>query len=244
MVDDARPLPPWVRLVVQVGGRERCWLRGASGWSRSARSAPPGLVLATVACCNAVNMVDGQDGLAAGLGAIAALGLAAVLDREASRPPSPWRWRGRWLGFLVWNRPTARIFLGDGGAYAVGVLLAASAAQATSARVARPARGGGVPRRVRLRARVDDRSASRIVRAHGPRGSRPLVRSDRGAGGLAGVGHARDVGLGRRRPRSSRIAVVRTTVVPALLVIVVALVVTIVLDWRFLPRAPSSKGDR
>jgi UDP-N-acetylmuramyl pentapeptide phosphotransferase/UDP-N-acetylglucosamine-1-phosphate transferase len=27
------------------------------------------------------------------------------------------------LGFLVWNRPPARVFLGDGGAYAVGGLL-------------------------------------------------------------------------------------------------------------------------
>ena len=32
----------------------------------------------------------------------------------------------------MWNRPPARIFLGDGGAYAVGVLLAASASQITS----------------------------------------------------------------------------------------------------------------
>ncbi len=91
------------------------------------------LVLATVACCNAVNMVDGQDGLAAGLGAIAALGLAAVLAAGAFATALPLALAGALAGFLVWNRPPARIFLGDGGAYAVGVLLAASAAQATSA---------------------------------------------------------------------------------------------------------------
>jgi UDP-GlcNAc:undecaprenyl-phosphate GlcNAc-1-phosphate transferase len=90
------------------------------------------LVLAVVACCNAVNMIDGQDGLAAGLGAIAALGLAGVLAVSGLTATLPLAVTGALMGFLVWNRPPARVFLGDGGAYAVGVLLAASAAQATA----------------------------------------------------------------------------------------------------------------
>ena len=90
-------------------------------------------MLATVACCNAVNMVDGQDGLAAGLGAVAALGLAGVLASTGFADALPLALGGALLGFLVWNRPPARVFLGDGGAYAVGVLLAASAAQASNA---------------------------------------------------------------------------------------------------------------
>jgi UDP-GlcNAc:undecaprenyl-phosphate/decaprenyl-phosphate GlcNAc-1-phosphate transferase len=131
MVDDARPLPPWVRLVVQVAagavlaaGGSRLQPFGALG--------APGLILATVACCNAVNMVDGQDGLAAGLGAIAALGIAGVLAASGLEAALPLAVAGALIGFLAWNRPPARVFLGDGGAYAVGVLLTASAAQATA----------------------------------------------------------------------------------------------------------------
>ena len=90
------------------------------------------MVIATVACCNAVNMMDGQDGLAGGLGAIASLGLAGVVATVGVSTLLPLALAGGLLGFLVWNRPPARVFLGDGGAYAVGVFLAASTAQATA----------------------------------------------------------------------------------------------------------------
>lgn len=129
LADDVRPLPPWVRLAVQSTAGAILVLGGL-------RLAPFGvagglaLVLTTVVCCNAVNLVDGQDGLAAGLGAIAALGLAGVLV-GGTGAAVPLATAGALVGFLVWNRPPARVFLGDAGAYALGVLLAASAAQAT-----------------------------------------------------------------------------------------------------------------
>jgi len=132
LIDDVRPLPVWVRLVVQaaaggllVAGGLRLEPLGALGGA--------GVVLATVACCNAVNMVDGQDGLASGLGAIAALGVAVVLASTGFAGALPLAVSGALLGFLVWNRPPARVFLGDGGVYVVGVLLAASAGQASMA---------------------------------------------------------------------------------------------------------------
>ena len=132
LLDDIRPLPAWVRLVVQaaaggllVAGGLRLEPFGALGAA--------GLVIATVACCNAVNMLDGQDGLAAGLGVCAALGIAGVLASTGFAAELPLALGGALLGFLVWNRPPARVFLGDGGAYAVGVLLAASAGQASDA---------------------------------------------------------------------------------------------------------------
>ncbi len=86
------------------------------------------VILLTVGACNAVNMVDGQDGLAAGTGALAALALAAVLATSGHTADLPLATAGALLGFLRWNRPPARVFLGDGGAYAVGVLLVVSAA--------------------------------------------------------------------------------------------------------------------
>lgn len=132
LLDDLRSLPPWSRLVAQAaaGG-----LLVAGGFRLEPFGAFGGivLVLATVACSNAVNMLDGQDGLAAGLAAVAAFGLAGVLAAEGSAAATPIVLGGALAGFLVWNRPPARVFLGDGGAYAVGVLLAASGAQATEA---------------------------------------------------------------------------------------------------------------
>jgi UDP-GlcNAc:undecaprenyl-phosphate/decaprenyl-phosphate GlcNAc-1-phosphate transferase len=132
LIDDVRPLPVWMRLAVQaaaggllVAGGLRLEPLGALGGV--------GLVLATVACCNAVNMLDGQDGLVSGLGACAALGIAGVLASTGFAGALPLALAGALLGFLMWNRPPARVFLGDGGAYVVGVLLAASAGQASIA---------------------------------------------------------------------------------------------------------------
>jgi UDP-GlcNAc:undecaprenyl-phosphate/decaprenyl-phosphate GlcNAc-1-phosphate transferase len=128
LADDIRPLPPWVRLVVQSGAGVLLVLGGL-------RLTPLGvvgalaLVFTTVVCCNAVNMIDGQDGLASGLGAAAALGLAGVLAADGAAALLPLATAGALVGFLVWNRPPARVFLGDAGAYALGVLLAASVAQ-------------------------------------------------------------------------------------------------------------------
>jgi UDP-GlcNAc:undecaprenyl-phosphate GlcNAc-1-phosphate transferase len=131
MVDDARTLPPWIRLVVQTAAGALLVAGGLRlvplGWFGG-----PALVLVTVACCNAVNMIDGQDGLAGGLGAAAALGLAGVLASFGHSAALPLAVAGALVGFVIWNRPPARVFLGDGGAYAVGVLLAASASLATA----------------------------------------------------------------------------------------------------------------
>ena len=40
---------------------------------------------------------------------------------------------GALVGFLAWNLPPARVFLGNGGAYGLGALLTVLAAQATPA---------------------------------------------------------------------------------------------------------------
>jgi UDP-GlcNAc:undecaprenyl-phosphate GlcNAc-1-phosphate transferase len=82
--------------------------------------------LATVAFAivllNAVNLLDGLDGLASGVVAVAAVGFALVHDGSART--LAWALAGALLGFLVWNRPPARIYLGDGGSYLLGTALA------------------------------------------------------------------------------------------------------------------------
>jgi UDP-GlcNAc:undecaprenyl-phosphate GlcNAc-1-phosphate transferase len=123
IVDDARPLPPWVRLAAQAG-------IGGLLVTGGLRLGPAGLVgavavIATVlACTNAVNLMDGQDGLAGGLAAIAGVGLAFLLPGGTAGEALGLATAGAATAFLLWNRPPARIFLGDGGAYVLGTLLA------------------------------------------------------------------------------------------------------------------------
>jgi UDP-GlcNAc:undecaprenyl-phosphate/decaprenyl-phosphate GlcNAc-1-phosphate transferase len=129
LIDDARPLPPSLRVALLAGA-------GAMLIAWAPRLPLPGavaaiaLVLLLLACANAVNLIDGQDGLAGGLAAIAALGLVVLAVRAGGWPDGELglALAGALTGFLVWNRPPARIFLGNSGAYAVGALLAVLAA--------------------------------------------------------------------------------------------------------------------
>jgi UDP-GlcNAc:undecaprenyl-phosphate GlcNAc-1-phosphate transferase len=77
--------------------------------------------VAVVALLNAVNLLDGQDGLAACVGIVSALGFALLGGDAAAFGAAL---AGGLAGFLVFNRPPARIYLGDGGAYLVGTALA------------------------------------------------------------------------------------------------------------------------
>lgn len=232
-IDDVRPLPVWARLVVQAGaggllvaGGLRLEPLGALGGA--------GLVLATVACCNAVNMIDGQDGLASGLGAIAALSLAGVLASAGFAGALPLAVAGALLGFLLWNRPPARAFLGDSGAYVVGVLLAASAGQASMAGWHGVLAAGAclgvfayelvstVARRTisRASAALGDRAHSydRLAARLGSRTGSTLVMWTLGAiSGLIGI------------------AVVRMDPVPGLVLVVAVAAFTGLLDVRLIP---------
>ncbi|MCB0333018.1 MAG: undecaprenyl/decaprenyl-phosphate alpha-N-acetylglucosaminyl 1-phosphate transferase, partial [Bdellovibrionales bacterium] len=87
-------------------------------------------VLATilwhVAIINAFNLIDGHDGVATGLGAIAALGIGGTfvyrnLPLEALLLCG---FIGACLGFLRYNYPPASIFLGDSGSMFLGFFLA------------------------------------------------------------------------------------------------------------------------
>jgi len=75
---------------------------------------------------NALNLIDGLDGLAAGVSAIVALVLLVVgLKREAALTAFLGAGiAGGCLGFLRYNFPPARIFMGDAGSMLLGFLLA------------------------------------------------------------------------------------------------------------------------
>jgi UDP-GlcNAc:undecaprenyl-phosphate GlcNAc-1-phosphate transferase len=83
-----------------------------------------------VGVANAFNCLDSSDGMAAGTAAVAGLalaGLAALTGRPAVTVAAA-SVAGAAVGFLRYNFPPARIFLGDAGSLMLGFLLAGTAA--------------------------------------------------------------------------------------------------------------------
>ena len=95
----------------------------------------------TVALMNAINFVDGLDGLAAGLGMIAGgailiFSLTVLHDQGgavSAYPPAIMAAGlvGMCLGFLPHNFEPSRIFMGDSGSLLIGLLLAAASTSAS-----------------------------------------------------------------------------------------------------------------
>lgn len=83
-------------------------------------------VVAVAGATNAVNIIDGFNGLASMCAVMMLLAIAAVAwqvgDRELLAA-AVWI-AAAVLGFFFWNFPGGRIFLGDGGAYCLGFLIA------------------------------------------------------------------------------------------------------------------------
>ncbi|RVW05928.1 glycosyltransferase family 4 protein [Rhodococcus spongiicola] len=98
-------------------------------------------VAVTVVMINAMNFVDGLDGLAAGLGLIASLAICAFSvgllhdqgGAASAYPPAmiAAALAGACLGFLPHNFQPARIFMGDSGSMLIGLTLAAVSTSAS-----------------------------------------------------------------------------------------------------------------
>jgi UDP-N-acetylmuramyl pentapeptide phosphotransferase/UDP-N-acetylglucosamine-1-phosphate transferase len=75
---------------------------------------------------NAFNLIDGYNGLAGGFAVIvlAAIAWVAAQVGDGFILTTALILIGALLGFLAWNWPAGRIFLGDGGAYLLGFILA------------------------------------------------------------------------------------------------------------------------
>lgn len=82
--------------------------------------------VAVAGVANAFNIIDGYNGLSGVVAIISLLGLAYVADKVGDREIliGALSLVGAIAGFLVWNYPNGLIFLGDGGAYFIGFLLA------------------------------------------------------------------------------------------------------------------------
>ncbi|BAW31283.1 predicted phospho-N-acetylmuramoyl-pentapeptide-transferase [Methanothermobacter sp. MT-2] len=82
----------------------------------------PLVIFGVIGAINAVNLIDGMDGMAAGIIAIASLSCAIFLYLN-SRSVEAMTFivlAGSSLGFLVFNRYPASIFMGDTGSFALG----------------------------------------------------------------------------------------------------------------------------
>jgi len=167
VADDVRSRAPAFRIAgaVVVGA--------AAGWAVPV-PIPLGAAVTAVAVVgllNAVNLLDGLDGLAAGVALATAVGFAAI-GGDARTPALALA--GALAGFLAFNRPPARIYLGDGGAYLTGTALALLAALLLDSRDM-VATWTAVPLLVAVPVADTLVAIVRRARAH-----RPLLAGDRG----------------------------------------------------------------
>ncbi|NJK91179.1 MAG: undecaprenyl/decaprenyl-phosphate alpha-N-acetylglucosaminyl 1-phosphate transferase [Blastochloris sp.] len=91
-------------------------------------------ILWLVTVPNLINLIDGVDGVASGLGLFLFLTLGFV-GWSAGQLEVTWicfALAGALLGFLCFNFPPAKIFLGDGGAYLIGFAVAAISLQSAN----------------------------------------------------------------------------------------------------------------
>lgn len=130
--DDLQSLPAWARLLIQagvataitvlIGGLERLPLPAPLDFPLG----PIGLpltVLWLVGVMNFFNFMDGIDGLAGGQALASCAGVViAGWSPDASRVS--WIVAGAAVGFLLYNWPPAKVFLGDVGSMPVGFALA------------------------------------------------------------------------------------------------------------------------
>ena len=98
-----------------------------SGWSLTyIWISLPLTVLAVAGIANAVNIIDGFNGLASvvTICMLLSLGYVAMQVNDMFVLVVALMVAGAIAGFLVWNYPAGLIFLGDGGAYFIGFMLA------------------------------------------------------------------------------------------------------------------------
>ena len=135
-LDDLKALGARTKLVGQLGSAIILYALGVSidflsnpfgegsihlGWLSL-----PLTLMWLVAIPNIVNLIDGMDGLATGFGLFICLTLAFV-GHVSDQPDVVYAcivMAGALGGFLIFNFPPAKIFLGDGGSYLIGFFIA------------------------------------------------------------------------------------------------------------------------
>jgi UDP-GlcNAc:undecaprenyl-phosphate GlcNAc-1-phosphate transferase len=130
LLDDLKGLRPSQKLIGQIAAASVAYWAGVhidlfAGQNLSAWLSFPLTVIWLVGCTNALNLIDGLDGLAAGIGMFATVTmlLAALLHQNLYLVLVTMPLVGCLLGFLRYNFNPASIFLGDCGSLLIGFML-------------------------------------------------------------------------------------------------------------------------
>jgi len=138
LLDDIYRLKPWLKFLFQLIGAGIAIYFGIeinfvnnpfNGLMPLGVIAIPLTLLWVVGMTNAINLIDGLDGLAAGVTAISAgtLFLVALRTHQLAAALLMVALAGAALGFLRYNFNPASVFLGDAGSYFLGFILATAA---------------------------------------------------------------------------------------------------------------------
>jgi UDP-GlcNAc:undecaprenyl-phosphate GlcNAc-1-phosphate transferase len=130
LIDDLRSLSPWPRLITQcVVGTVVALVIVNSGTTGTpfGTSTLNSLVSIfwIVGICNSINFFDNLDGAASGAVAIAALGVFFIAFDRGQELVSALSivTAGATIGFLMWNKSPAKIYMGDAGALFLGIII-------------------------------------------------------------------------------------------------------------------------
>jgi UDP-GlcNAc:undecaprenyl-phosphate GlcNAc-1-phosphate transferase len=136
LFDDLRSLSPWPRLITQtLVGTVVAFVivnngtigtpfgepgSGNGSWLNTAVT-----ILWIVGICNSINFFDNLDGAASGAVAIAALGVFLIAFDRGQELVSALSivTAGATIGFLMWNKSPAKIYMGDAGALFLGIII-------------------------------------------------------------------------------------------------------------------------
>jgi UDP-GlcNAc:undecaprenyl-phosphate GlcNAc-1-phosphate transferase len=126
-IDDLRPLRWWIKLAVEVVVVSVFLplILGSLGIAIHPILTALG-VIAVLIITNGFNLIDVADGLASSAGGLIAVGLFAAFLFYSLRPElatAPLLLIGALGGFLIFNRPKASIYLGDGGSLPLGMAI-------------------------------------------------------------------------------------------------------------------------
>ncbi|SHH92289.1 UDP-GlcNAc:undecaprenyl-phosphate GlcNAc-1-phosphate transferase [Sporobacter termitidis DSM 10068] len=139
VIDDIVPLPALVKFVIQIGAALIAVYHGVvvdiitnpNIWSpvdfvNFGYFSVPITVLWIVAITNSVNLIDGLDGLAAGVSAISSftMMIISIVVADLNVAIIMAALAGACIGFLPYNKNPAKIFMGDTGALLLGYVLA------------------------------------------------------------------------------------------------------------------------
>jgi len=137
LFDDLRSLSPWPRLIAQtivgtvvaiiiVNNGTIGTAFGDSGSGESTSWINTAVTIFwIVGICNSINFFDNLDGAASGAVAIAALGVFLIAFDRGQELVSALSivTAGATIGFLIWNKSPAKIYMGDAGALFLGVII-------------------------------------------------------------------------------------------------------------------------